>query len=165
MLRVRPVDIQQERQDLLEFHCATTFSDESPIVVQQGYEQYRRRWLSTELPSSFLFEVEDSLTDPRTIAEVWLDDDEVAGYVWVTFSEIPGFNLSVAEVRDLSVWPAQRRKGIGSRMLTHVEELVRLRGADLLRAETSVDNQGAQALLRKFGIQPRHIAMEKVLSD
>ncbi len=165
MLRVRPVDVQQDRQALLEFHCATTFSNESPIVVQQGYELYRRRWLSTDLPSTFLFEIEDSLTDPRTIAEVWLDDDDVAGYIWVTFSEIPGFNLSVAVVRDLSVWPEQRRNGIGSRMLTHVEELVRLRGADIIRVETSTDNQAAQALLSKFGIQPRHIVMEKVLSD
>jgi len=71
-------------------------------------------------------------------------DGEVAGLVGVRFGE-------PWELHDLQVHPDRRGQGIGTRLVTAVEELARLTGS--LRVMVGVDNHDARRLVQRLGYQ------------
>lgn len=98
MLTIRDVDVQSDRETLLEFHCTANYESESPWARSGPYDQYRAEWLSTPQPESFLSSLAGSMSDERTIAEIWQDAGRPVAYLWVRFTDIQGYELTYAEV-------------------------------------------------------------------
>lgn len=164
-LRKRRVDPERDRRALLEMHCAANYESETPWARRTSYGKYRDMWLSTPQPASFLLDLERSRRDRRTIADIWeTDRGEVAAYAWVTFTDVEGYGITIADVRDIAVAEGFRRRGIGAKILRHIEGVARRNGAAVLRSETGVENAASQALHRKRGFAAHRIGYEKVLS-
>lgn len=168
MLRYRRIDINKDRDVLLEFHCRVNYESETSYARSMSYEKYQKKWLSTSQPEEYLSHLAETMEDDRTIAEIWEDDGAVVGYLWATFVDVQGYDVTIAEVMDIAVAPDYQRRGIGTRMLRHVEEIAREmareRGAILLRSDTGIENTASQKLHERFGFKPYRIHYEKVLS-
>jgi len=70
MLRYRAIDVKQDKDMLLEFHCRINYESETPYARTVSYEQYRKKWLSTSQPKGYLSHLADTLKDERTMAEI-----------------------------------------------------------------------------------------------
>ena len=165
MLEFRKVDVETDRELLLELHCEANYESETPWARVASYTEYREKWLSTGQPESYLKHLSESSEDGRTIAEFALANGEVAGYIWVTFMDVEDYDITIAEVNDIAVTQFYRRKGVGSQMLVYIEKLARERGARLLRSETGIENIASDRLHTKLGFKPYRIEYEKVLND
>lgn len=165
MLDRRPVDVGTDRAFLLEMHCRGNYESDAPWARRAPYEQYRGEWLSTPQPEQFLASLLESLTDHRTVAEVWEQDGESAGFLWVTFGEFEGYGITFAEVRDIEVIEPLRRRGIGAAMLERAEQAAREHGAAVLRSETGVENAASRALHDASGFAQYRLLYEKLLRD
>ena len=163
MLTIRPVNVQTDREILLELHCNGNYESETPWARTISYEEYQKKWLRTGQLESFLAHLAESTEDARTIAEVWEENGTVAGYIWVTFKDVKDYEVTIAEVNDIAVSKSHRRKGIGTKILQHVEQLVRERGAHLLRSEAGIENVASDQLHLKAGFKPYRIEYEKAL--
>lgn len=163
MLRHRVIQVAKDREALLEFHCRSNYESETPYARWAAYEAYRRKWLSTSQPESYLAHLAETMGDGRTLAEIWEEDDTTVGYLWVVFHDVPDYDITIAEVMDLAVAPAYQRQGLGVRMLQHAEEVARKQGATLLRSDTGSDNVASQRLHETMEYQPIRICYEKIL--
>ena len=163
MLKQREIDLDNDRDALFEFHCEANYASETPWVRETDYETYRGKWMASGQPESYLESLSCSLQDPRTIAEIWQDDGDDVGYVWVTFHDVDGYGLTFAEIDDISVVPEHRGHGVGDRMLHSVELTARERGASWIRAETGIDAVASQALHAKRGFYQFRVGYEKLL--
>ncbi len=164
MLNPRKIDIKTDKGTLLEFHCLINYASDSPWARATPFEQYREKWLNTSQPEAFLRDLAESLADERTIAEIWEDSGDIVGYLWVTFSEIGDYGITIAEVKDIIVTDDYRHRGIGRKMMEHAEQLAQERGADIFRSETGIDNTASQKLLTSSEFKPYHILYEKLLT-
>ncbi len=167
MANHRIVDIEADKDTLLELHCRINYESASPLARAEPYDQYREKWLSTSQPDSFLKDLAKSIADERTIAEIWEDDRIVVGYLWVKFSDLRwgDDNLTIAEVYDLAVTDDYQRRGIGRMLLAHAEQLARDRGADILRSGTGIENTVSQKLHTSSAFEPYRIEYEKLLTS
>ena len=163
MLSSRRIDTKADRRILLEFHSVSNYASERPWARETPFEEYREKWLSTSQPDEYLSALAQSMTDERTIPEIWQEDGQVIGYLWVSFSDVPDYDLIIAEVQDIVVAADFRRRGVGQRMLTHAEQTALDRGAHVLRSRAGIDNIASQGLHVKFGLQPQGIQYEKLL--
>lgn len=68
-----------------------------------------------------------------------------------------------AELTELYVDPAYRRRGAGQALITHAEQLARAGGATTLLVLTDFYNDEAQMLYRRTGFVNHDLAMEKTL--
>ena len=165
IFRYRQIDIEKDRETLLEFHCQINYQSETEYARSTPYAEYREKWMSTSQPRSFLSHLEETMKDEKTIAEILEDVDTIVGYIWVIFSDIPDYNMTIAEIMDLAVMPDLQNKGIGTNILEHIEDIARKRGATLLRSDTGMDNLASRKLHEKLGLKPYRIYYEKVLED
>jgi GNAT superfamily N-acetyltransferase len=171
MLSSRKIDIEADRDTLLELHCRINYESATPLVRGEPYEQYRMKWLSTSpsQPEIFLKDLAESMTDERTIAEIWEDGGAVVlvGYLWVKFSDLRwgDEDLTIAEVYDLAVTEDYQRRGIGRKLLAHAEQLARERGADILRSGTGIENTISQKLHTSSAFKTYYIQYEKLLTN
>ena len=165
MLTRRAVDLDGDRNALLELHCAANYESETSWARAAPYEAYREAWLASGQPETYLESLARSLYDPRTIAEMWEADGEAVGYVWATLHDVEGYGLTFAEIDDIGLFPNHRRRGVGLAMLRRVEALAKERGASWLRSETGVENTASRALHAKHGFRQYHIGYEKLLVD
>lgn len=69
-----------------------------------------------------------------------------------------------AELTELYVEPAYRRRGIGRALVRRVEALAIERGATELVLLTGLDNQEAQAFYRNLGYREAALAMDRPLN-
>jgi RimJ/RimL family protein N-acetyltransferase len=164
VFRFRSVDIKNDRELLLEFHCRINYESETPEMRKSSYREYRRKWLSTSQPETFLSDLEKSMKDSRTIAEILEDGDSTAGYMWVTFTDLQDYSIAIAGIVGILVAPNYQRKGVAAVMLRRTEELSKERGATLLRSETGIENVASQKLHESFGFKPYRICYEKILA-
>lgn len=169
MFSVRKIDIESDKDTLLELHCRINYESASPLTRAEPYNQYREKWLNT-LPSSpeiFLNDLAESMADERTIAELWEDDGAVVGYLWVKFSDLRwgDDNLTIAQIYDLMVTDDYQRRNIGRKLLVHAEKLARDRGADILRSSTGIENIASQKLHKSSAFKTYYIEYEKPLDD
>ena len=165
MLTQRAVDVVDDRDALLELHCAANYESETAWARAAPYEVYREAWLASGQPDTYLESLARSLDDPRTIAEMWEDAGDPVGYVWASFHDVEGYGLTFAEIDDIGVFPKHRRRGVGIAMLRRVETLAKERGASWVRSETGVENAASRALHAKLGFRQYHIGYEKLLVD
>jgi len=164
MFRYRLIDADGDRDLLLEMHCRINYESETPWARRVSYERYREKWLSTPQPESFLSDLANSMRDKRTMTEILEDDGVLVGYLWVTFNDVEGYDITIASIMDMAVAPDYQRRGIGLKMMRHIEETARERGATLLRSDTGTENTASQKLHEKAGFKPYRIHYEKVLS-
>ena len=130
----------------------------------RSYRQYRDGWLVTSQPKLFLSDLEESLADERTVAEVWVEGETPVGFLWIVFSDLENSRLSFAEIRALVVAIAHQRRGIGGLMLQHAEaEALRL-GAVSIRSEIATKNEAARAMHGKQGFTVATYQYEKILA-
>ncbi len=163
MLRYRKIDIIKDKHVLLEFHCLINYESETSYARMDSYEEYRKKWLTTSQPETYLSDFAKSIEDKRTIVEILEDNSIAVGYLWVTFVNVHDYEMTVAEIRDIVVAPDYRCRGIGLMMLDHIEKLAKERGTTLLRSETGIENAASQKLHEKFGFKPYRIHYEKAL--
>ena len=83
--------------------------------------------------------------------------------MWVTFTEIEGYGIVMAEIRDIAVGESFRRQGIGTEFLRTVEATARRNGAALLRSEAGIENVASDGLYKSFGFETYRAEYEKVL--
>ena len=164
MLNPRSIDIKTDKDVLLEFHCRIDYESECAWARSKPYEQYREKWFSTPQPESYLRDLVESMKDERTIAEIWEDEGSVAAYLWVTFTNMPDYNISIAEINDIAVAPDFQRRRIALKLMAYVEKQARERGANLLRSGTGFENVASQGLHAKSGFQTYSIRYEKLLT-
>ena len=164
MFRYRVIDIKEDKAVLLEFHCRINYESDTPYVRTVPYEKYREKWLSTSQPESYLLDLARTMKDERTIAEILEDKNVEVGYLWVTFADIQDYDITIAQIMDITVAPNYQRRGIGLKMLRRIEKLAKKRGATLLRSDTGIENVASQRLHESFGFKPYRIHYEKVLS-
>jgi GNAT superfamily N-acetyltransferase len=164
MFRNRKIDLTRDRMSVLEFHCQINYECESDFGRSLPYPQYRERWLATSQPEEFLSDLSTSMEDSRTIAEVLEDDSEnVAGYAWVTFTDVKEYNLAIAEIREIAIAEEYRKQGLGTSFLRHIEEAARANGAHVLRSGTGWGNTASKRLHEGCGFLPSRVEYEKVL--
>jgi len=163
MFRYRTIDVRKDRKTLLEFHCRINYESETPYARNIPYEQYRKKWLSTSQPNAFLSHLAETMKGERTMAEILEYNGSAVGYLWVTFTDIHDYHITIAEVMDITVAPDYQRRGIGTKILKHIEEKARECGAHLLRSDTGIDNIASQKLHQKFGFKPYRIHYEKII--
>jgi ribosomal-protein-alanine N-acetyltransferase len=98
--------------------------------------------------------------DPRRLAVVAEEDEEVIGYafVWIVADELHLVSLAVA--------PGRRRQGIASAMMGHLLQSEQTRSASIMTLEVRASNEPALALYRRWGflevaIRPRYYPDDK----
>ncbi len=165
MPRYRPVDIERDREVLLEFHCEANYESETSWAHRVPYDAYRAMWFSTSQPETYLHDLGRTVRDGTGIAHVLVDEETVQGSVWMGFTDIPGYGLTVAEIHDLAVHRDHRRQGLGLELLRHAEEVARERGAHVIRSDAGVENLASQRLHEKAGYAIYRVHYEKVLGD
>lgn len=162
MLTQRPVDLQLDRDFLLDLGCMASYESLPAWYRLHSYRAYRDTWFESSLPKLFLKSLSTSISEPRTVAELWLEDEQKAGFLWLAFSDSP-HNRVVATLHDLAVTPGHQRRGIGTMMLQAVEAMARERGAGILRVETSIENESTQSMYQKAGFTVARLLYEKEL--
>ena len=161
MITHRRVDVERDTDTLFELHCHANYFSASPWVTSStSFERFHDHWLTTPQPEEFLASVTKSLNDPRNVAEIWEVDGEPAGFVWVRFTDVAGYNLTRADVDYLAVAPEFRRMGIGSQMMAFAEEAARASGANALYIDTGWENEPARSLYVKRGLRERYLGYE-----
>jgi ribosomal protein S18 acetylase RimI-like enzyme len=83
----------------------------------------------------------------------------------VTFVDIEGYGITVAEIMDIAVAPDYQRRGIGQEMVSYIEETARERGATSLRSDTGVENKASQRLHERAGFKVCRINYEKLIAE
>jgi GNAT superfamily N-acetyltransferase len=163
MLEYRIINLNRDRDFLLELHCRINYESETPLARKVSYEQYREKWLSTSQPESYIQHLTKTMKDERTMAEILEDDGNSVGYLWVTFTDIEGYDMTIAEIADFAVIPDYQRQGIGTKMMKHIEEMAKKKGATRLRSATGIENIASQKLHEKCEFKPYYIYYEKGL--
>ncbi|MBT7858833.1 MAG: GNAT family N-acetyltransferase [Gemmatimonadetes bacterium] len=161
----RKIRISEDRQAVLELHCEINYACDSPWIQAAPYPAYRRKWIESQQPEGFLKSLERSLEDHRTIAEVWCEGDLVCGYCWATFTDVPDYNLVIAEIHDLAVHRDFRRRGLGDGIIAYLEQVCRSAGAHVLRSGTGAANPASIAMHEKHGFGPYRVEYEKLLTQ
>jgi ribosomal protein S18 acetylase RimI-like enzyme len=161
LLTQRPVDLITDREFLLDLACLASY-ETLPASYRQAYPGYRRAWIESSRPQGFLDRLETAIQDPRTIAEIWMEDGQPIGLLWLSFDDSPQLQIT-ATLNGLVVSPSHRRRGIGTMMLQAVERMSREGQAGVLRVETRIDNEWAQMRYQNAGFTVAGLLYEKLL--
>jgi ribosomal-protein-alanine N-acetyltransferase len=87
------------------------------------------------------------LEEPRTLSYCAITESgEIAGFVFVMTNE-----AAIGHLTTIGVAPEHRRRGVGGKLLEHIEQALRSRGFVTVVLEVRVSNVGAQELYRQFG--------------
>ena len=90
-------------------------------------------------------------------------DGAAVGLVAVRIVPYLGQDVPFAEVTQLYVAPAQRRRGVGTALLLAAEELARSRGCTSVHVIAARGNADALALYPEAGYEPLYVGFEKFL--
>jgi len=85
------------------------------------------------------------------IVSVACDGDHVVGFCCGQIFRSMCYAVNYGELTELFVLDAYRRRGVGGRLIAHVESELGRRGAVAFRLLTGRDNRAAQALYRAHG--------------
>jgi ribosomal protein S18 acetylase RimI-like enzyme len=159
------LDIESDRVFLLNSHFDAIYESGTPLFRSNPMEKARKQWLETSQVEEYLSSLGKSLDDKRTIAEIWEDNGLPIAYVWVKFTDLVDYHFTFAEVVEIAVKPEYRRRGIATKIMNHVEQVAKARGADVLRSGTGIDNRASRKLHEKLGFQTIYLDYEKPLRD
>jgi len=88
-------------------------------------------------------------------------DGRVGGFACVRVVPCVLYAEPYAELTELYVEPAFRRRGLGRALIAYAEQLARARGASDLLIMTGVGNAAAQALYRAAGYDTYAVALNR----
>lgn len=97
-----------------------------------------------------------------TLAEV---DDQLAGFACLRRVPCLLYATPYAELTELYVRPAFRRRGVARALLAHAEQLARAAGAAELHVATNPRNRAARACYRTAGFVLDDLALVKELAQ
>ncbi len=94
-----------------------------------------------------------------------ITDDEVSGFIHgVIIDKAPVYELSRAgRVNEIVVSPSHRKKGVARVLLSGLEDEFKKQGLLVMDLMVDIDNPGALALYRSFGMYTREYHMIKKL--
>jgi ribosomal protein S18 acetylase RimI-like enzyme len=108
---------------------------------------------------------ETVLANPNNRVILAEDDAAALGYIWFQEQLVPETPFTWPRQRtyiyQIAVDEAARRRGIGSALLAHVEELAHDAGIDTLALDTWASNSTAQAFFSARGYSTLTIGCEK----
>jgi ribosomal protein S18 acetylase RimI-like enzyme len=162
VLSQRPFDLDLDQEFVLDLGCMASYESLPSWYRNHSYRAYRDMWYNSTLPKLFLSDLAASLREERTLAEIWLEDNQRAGFLWMTFGDSP-HGLVIATLHDLVVEPGHQRRGIGKMMLQKATQFAKQHRAGILRVETSVENPASQAIYAREGFTVARLLYEKVL--
>jgi ribosomal protein S18 acetylase RimI-like enzyme len=115
----------------------------------------------TEPPEAYL----PRLADPRRVDTPLLAEVEgkVVGFANLRLAHSVFYPEPYAELSELYVEEAYRRRGIGKALILHAEGLARQAGAGEMVILTGDDNQAALGLYRSLGYGDHDLALSKEL--
>ncbi len=95
------------------------------------------------------------LLSDASLGQAWLvlDGRDPVGYVIFTYGFDIEFGGRLATITDLYLEPSHRGRGIGGKVLEHLEEYGRTAGLRGLELQVETDNAEARRLYDKFGFQ------------
>jgi GNAT superfamily N-acetyltransferase len=96
------------------------------------------------------------------VAEI---DDQIGGFACLRVVPCVLYAQPYAELTELYVEPALRRRGIGRALILRAEQLARARGAADLLIMTGTGNAVAQALYRAAGYDTYAVALNRKVSE
>jgi len=107
------------------------------------------------------------LEDPRRVETPILAEINgcVVGFSAVRVVPCVFYGTPHAELTELFVEEAWRRRGVGRALMKHTENLAREKGATSLLLLVGFKNAEAQAFYRALGYADRDLAMEKKLKS
>jgi ribosomal protein S18 acetylase RimI-like enzyme len=91
------------------------------------------------------------LQEPEVITVIIAADTKPLGFAMVTLQKEKWFEPRRAHLLAIGVFPKQQRKGIGTALLEHMEEIARKYGAAEMLLWTAVDNQQALSFFHNAG--------------
>jgi ribosomal protein S18 acetylase RimI-like enzyme len=156
------LNLEIDQEFVLDLGCMASYESLPNWYRNESYRAYRDTWYNSTLPKLFLSDLLVSLREERTLAEVWLEDNQRAGFLWMTFGDSP-HGLVIATLHDLVVEPGHQRRGIGKMMLQAATQYAKEQKAGILRVETSVENPASQAIYAREGFTVARLLYEKVL--
>ena len=92
-------------------------------------------------------------------------DGQVGGFACVRVVPCVLYAEPYAELTELYVEPAFRRRGLGRALIAYAEQLALVRGASDLVIMTGVGNAAAQALYRAAGYDTYAVALNRKVSQ
>jgi len=164
VLSQRPIDLRNDEPFLLDLACQASFDSGDLWTRSRPYKAYRDQWLASPLRQAYVRDLQNSLEDARTVAEVWQEDGQPAGFLWLCFTDSP-FGFTSAALRQLTVAMTHQRRGIGTLMLKSAVERSRQQGADFIRVETGIDDEASQTIYGREGFRVVRLAFELALSE
>ena len=162
------IDIDADRNYLLERHCRVNYESGTPWTRKISYEEYQadcfkdgnQNWME-----EFLSSLRESMEDPRTIAEIIKTEaNETVGYLWVLF-HAEDASYFWADVSDIYVEEAFRKKGIATYLMDYAEHMAKRNGAKVIRSGTGCENFKSQGLHHKIGYYQSWVQYEKILLE
>jgi ribosomal protein S18 acetylase RimI-like enzyme len=164
VLTQRRVDPKKDKDFVLDLACMASYESVPAWYRNTSFRAYREEWFQSAFPTQVMNDLATSLNDPRSVVDIWLEDDQPAGLLWLDFGQSPQ-GITIATIRNLVVEPGHQRRGIGRLMLQAVEEAAREKGAGVLRVDTSVENDATQAIYQRAGFTVARLIYEKVLDS
>jgi ribosomal-protein-alanine N-acetyltransferase len=123
------------------YHIRPLTTDHLQDVLRLNIRCFKNGENYTKHTFSFL------LNEPNTLSyRVTTAAGDIVGFVFVMINDNGAGHLTT-----IGVAPEHRRRGIGARLLTHVEEALKAREINTMVLEVRVSNTSAQSLYRKFG--------------
>ena len=165
-LRHVPIDVERDRDYILERHCRNNYESDCPWARAVSYEEYRARWFAWPgQQDGFLSALRDSMRDERTIAEIiQTESGETVAYLWVPFHGEDELFIG-AEVYEIYVEEGFRRNGIATYLMQYAEDMANRNGAKVIRSGTGCENTRSQGLHAKMGYYQYRFEYEKVLRE
>ena len=146
------MEIQIQSAENVNFRTAT-IADAEVLrnLVKQYYEFDQIPFAPAEIESGLRILLADS-----SLGQAWLvsHGTQPMGYVIFTYGFDVEFGGRLATITDLYLEPGHRGRGIGGKVLQHVEAFCRSLGFRGLELQVENDNTEARALYNKFGFQP-----------
>ena len=161
------IDLNTDRDYILERHCRVSYECNTPWARNLSYERYRADWFAnTGQREEFLSSLRESMDDARTVAEIIkTESGETIGYLWVPFHAVAASSMCWADVQDIYIEEAYRRIGMASRLMDYAEQSAKRNGAKVIRSGTGCENFKSQGLHRKLGYYQYRFEYEKMLGD
>lgn len=165
-LRHVKIDIEKDKDYILERHCRMNYECDTPWARKIPYEQYRANWYDWPgQQDGFWSAFTESIKDERTILEIIkTESGENVGYLWVQFhGEDEKFIW--ADVQDIYVEESFRKMGIATYLMDYAEKSAKQNGAKVIRSGTGCENIKSQGLHKKLGYYQYRYEYEKVLNE
>lgn len=91
------------------------------------------------------------LREPEVITVIILTGADPLGFAMLTLEREKWFEPKRAHLLAIGVFPEEQRKGIGTALLNHIEEVARSYGVEEMLLWTAVDNQQALSFFQNAG--------------